>query len=820
MKAATALWSAIAFFVGMTGAVAESPQESKVAFDLPAQPLSNALNALAVQSNLHIVFHTEDAKGLQAQEVTGSYTPSEALKILLARTDLSYEFVDDRTVEIRAEKRASGQPSVGIGERTEGTVRVAQAEASSSASPSREEGAGEVQGSASNDKENGDEVLEEVVVTAQKRLERLQDVPIAISVLSGDDLDTSTIQGLTETLRSVPGVTALVAAQGGGTQLAIRGVTAASAIGTGSSPIAYYLDGVPFGLVKTASLPDINIYDLERVEVLRGPQGTLYGASALNGVVRVLTHDANPNDFELKGRAWASSTEHGGENYRGDVAVNVPIVEGKLAARAALSYQDSSGWIDRPNNSDANSAENRNFRLKMNAKPNDDLSIMGSAWLSRADYGSPSFSPDNRQIPVLVDEPISFDYDIFGLSVAYDFSAFSVSSATSYVDYFNHTLYQFTGIDLQEIILASRVFSQEVNLQSAVMGGWRWSLGAMYRDGQDRTFSHIPTFPILEVVEESTSHAIYGELTRLFADGRWELTGGLRYFEDRLKSTEISSPLGVAPAGLYDRPEFDAVTPRAVLNWHPTEHVTVYGSYSEGFRSGYSQGQSVVALFPPIEPDTLHNYEIGLKGSLWSGRVDLDTAVFYTDWTDVQQSLGVPIGNSNPPNFVNAGINSGSASGMGVELGANVSLTDHLTMSGSFGWNDLTFDSDVLSRGIPLFSKGGRINYSPERTANASVNYEFPLGGYKGHFGTSANYVSELQARRLVGAAIATSIGDSMLVARASFSVEAPAGWTATLFADNIFNEENAFLNDNLGNVNRDIRTRPRTIGVQVEFGF
>ena len=103
--------------------------------------------------------------------------------------------------------------------------------------------------------------------------------------------------------------------------------------------VGYYLDSVPFSLVKSAIAPDFDAYDLQRVEVLRGPQGTLYGANSENGLVRVLTNDADLNNYEFKARSSVSSTDGGGGNYRGDMAVNVPLVDGKLAARLVLGYQ-------------------------------------------------------------------------------------------------------------------------------------------------------------------------------------------------------------------------------------------------------------------------------------------------------------------------------------------------------------------------------------------------------------------------------------------------------------------------------------------------
>src|ERR1700761_1185446 len=175
--------------------------------------------------------------------------------------------------------------------------------------------------------------IDEIVVTAQKREQRIQDVPISLSVMGGAELDKSSIQSVSDALGLVPGVAVNVTGQGGETRLTVRGVTASGPLFAGPSPIGYYLDSVPFGLVRSAVEPDANTYDLNRIEVLRGPQGTLYGASALNGVVRVLTNDANLDRFELNARVIDSYTQNGGNNPRGDLAVNVPLIEGKLAVR-------------------------------------------------------------------------------------------------------------------------------------------------------------------------------------------------------------------------------------------------------------------------------------------------------------------------------------------------------------------------------------------------------------------------------------------------------------------------------------------------------
>ena len=257
--------------------------------------------------------------------------------------------------------------------------------------------------SGSADIQSNETQSEEIVVTAQKREEKLQDVPVSMTVLGGRELDRSTAEGVNEVLLTVPGVAATEALQGGNTQISIRGVTGSAPTLGGSSPIAYYLDGLPFSFVKNSVVPDADVYDLERVEVLRGPQGTLYGASALNGVVRVLTKDADLNAFGAKARGALSSTEHGGTNYRGDASVNVPIIEGKLALRATASYQGLSGWINQPSRRDVNDGDTQSYRIKLNAAPTDRLTIGLSAWFSRTHFDAPAYGTEDRDIPNVID---------------------------------------------------------------------------------------------------------------------------------------------------------------------------------------------------------------------------------------------------------------------------------------------------------------------------------------------------------------------------------------------------------------------------------
>jgi outer membrane receptor protein involved in Fe transport len=310
-------------------------------------------------------------------------------------------------------------------------------------------------------------------------------------------------------------------------------------------------------------------------------------------------------------------------------------------------------------------------------------------------------------------------------------------------------------------------------------------------------------------------------VTRLFSDGEFELTLGLRHFEDDVTQSENQRHTGVPTEPLYRaNGTFDANSPRVVFTWHPAQNSTIYASYSEGFRSGFNQNANVpVGLFPPVKADTLKNYEIGTKGRFADGMVSIDAAVFFIDWQDVQQTLTVDFGGVP----VAAPVNGESASGIGAEFGVMAQPIDGLMLGLNVSWNDLTADSALnsVANSIPLFAEGDRLNFSPEYTAGASVDYTFELGsgGYEGHFAAAGSYSSEQTYRNVLDSAVVTDVGDPMLIANTSFAVVSPHGWTATLFVDNVTNEQDPGVG--LFHVpDWNQRARPRTAGVQFEYQF
>lgn len=810
-------------------AMAEDMPAPTMKVSIESQPLEDALNDFAKQTGYQVLFQSDAVLRQIAPRVDGDLTPETALKALLVNSRLQYKFVNPRTVSI-----STADERVSVARTQE--LRLAQTDAGASTDASATERGGEHE-AGSSDAEVQDVKLEEIVVTAQRRKEVLQNVPISITVLSGADLDSSTGSGLEEALRDAPGITSMDSLYtGGSVQYAVRGISAHGAYNAGSGPIAFYLDGVPYGFVRNAFYPDPNVFDLNSVEFLSGPQGTLYGAGSLNGVVRVLTHDANADEFELKARSLVSMTEGGGTNYGGDVAVNVPLIDGVLGARAVMGYRNESGWIDvnnpdpaQANNplnfrKDVNDAEISNYRLRVHAQPSSTLEIDLSAWHVNDERGGPSQSNADFETNAMQRQPQAQDFTTYSARVSKEFARFSLVSVT------NFSKFASGGPVSGEPVFAplwldtnwdAEIFSQEFNLVSASDGPWSWSAGVFYRSSEERRFTMYdffdPNFPVPDFVQNdyrdtSDSYAIFGEVARDLTD-TLELAVGLRYFHDKqtmqLGKEYSNANSGVTlPLGTEFSPSFQSTTPRVVLTWRPSENHSLYASYAQGFRSGFTQEPNVLVIDPtfgPIEPDLLTNYEAGSKGLLLNGALSYEVAVFYINWQDVQQTQLVPI--PNTPLVATAVVNVEGASGPGASLSVQAHPLEGFKFGVNASWNDLTADATIDN----LIQKGGRLSLSPEYTIGANARYEWELGGgYQASVAANANYKSPITSY--------DNTLDATFEADLRLTLDAPSSWSLSLFADNVTNEANAVAGD--PSPYWFAYQRPRVFGVQLEYRF
>jgi outer membrane receptor protein involved in Fe transport len=271
---------------------------------------------------------------------------------------------------------------------------------------------------------------------------------------------------------------------------------------------------------------------------------------------------------------------------------------------------------------------------------------------------------------------------------------------------------------------------------------------------------------------------------------------------------------------------FHALTPRVVLSWFPSHDYTMYASYSQGFRSGFTQGELTLLSapeLPPVKPDRLSNYEVGVKGNLFDDQLSFEAAVYYMKWKDIQESIGIPLPGAAAGTYVVASVNGNSASGMGVDLAVTYRPVQGLQLGINFGWNGLSEDSAVYSQGGLLFAAGSRIDSSPAYTAGAKAQYDFPFAstGWTGQLAAIGRYTSlQTTTSASLGSGLPPLVveSDSITTARVSFAVVAPSHWRVMLYCNNVGNNRDVPLASQTPY--SDISQQPRTAGVQVDYGY
>ena len=715
-----------------------------------------------------------------------------------------------------------------------------------------------------------EQVLEEVLVTASRRAEgtAIMDTAISLEAMTGAQIESRGFTSVMDVVQQTPGVSVSKSSISGDA-IQVRGVSAI----IGDSVVGYYLDDLPYTRINANVLPDAQPYDLKRVEVLRGPQGTLFGAGSAGGTVRILTQDPDLETFGGKFTAAGSTTDGGGDNWRAQAALNIPLVKDTLALRLVGSKNDQDGWIDLPlvGEEDFNSREDDSYRAKLLWQVNDRLSIMASHWDWKMDAFNPWGNEEGEAFPVFTEfqwqftpDPanplaplpngnvipatssrlfVNTDNELTGLTIKYDTGNYSFTSVTSELSGSYEEGYSLAGTYIEGGFDVLDSFAQEFRVASSYEGKWNWTGGAIYLDMENKransggTFIFIseelpiPGLPLptgeFQVAppapdeSRSESVAVYGESIYEFNE-RWELTVGLRYFEDDREELD-RNPLyaDVIPILGIDNPQkasFDKLTGRVNLAFRPNDDTLYYATVAEGFRSGavnsaaaLVDGVAAGVEFPnKVDPDLLISYELGTKWSVMDGRVNVEGAVYYIDWEDIITLVVFP-GSSGQ--LVGAGLNASAAKGMGVDLGlsyANQGLV--LTLGGSY--NGLEYEGDLLGAGI---RDGDPVSQVPEITWSATATYNWAMGSLNGVAYLGANYTDERTDYSFLG----SFTSDDMTLVNGRVGLEGEQ-WGVYLTANNLLDEDGAFSQQAfLATVGADpIRVQPLTYGVEVNFNF
>lgn len=676
--------------------------------------------------------------------------------------------------------------------------------------------------------------LETVVVTAEKRPEPLQTVPIAVSVLSGKELASLGGSDLSEVAGAVPGLS-MQSDRAGENRITMRGI---SEVAGGAPTVGVYMDEIP---ITTFTGEEVNLktFDLERIEALRGPQGTLYGEGSEGGTVRIITNKPDAEKFSGAARATVSDTDGGGLNDDVDAMLNLPLVTGKLALRIDGLWSHEDGWINAPliNATHYNKSNSSTGRADLRFTP-------GDGWIVDLGYLHQDSTSDGPSVGDLsyvnwsgTAEPRNDRYDIYSLTVRRDLGFATFTSATGYFDRssFSHNDFTSTapllgllfGAPIETASIGrpndQRIVTEEARLVSNPGTALQWTVGAFFKHdnlligNSAQTTPAVPDVFNLGVDDINRQYAVFGQGDYAFA-GRWHLIAGVRYFDqERETYSDVSGLLPLVLSGtnfnnVTQRASASHVTSKVSLDFDITSKALLYATASSGFRAGDINPYAF--LFPgapkSFGPETLWNYELGVKTSWLNDRLIADGAVFYDDWKNI--IIDAPVVN---PLF-GYSINAGKAHSQGVELELTAMPLAGLQLSASG-----TYTKAVTDNPFPgdLAPAGATLAFVPRYKLSGSSQYEFPLGlcSCDGRLRADVFYQSKSYS----------NVSNEPYTLNAAYpQLNLQAGvvgdlWDVTLFADNVTNEKGE-TGSEVGNLNIVEYTfiRPRTIGLTVDRKF
>lgn len=706
-----------------------------------------------------------------------------------------------------------------------------------------------------------DYVLEEIIVTSQKREQSLQSVPIAVTAISGEEMRKADIHSLDDITTRTPGFS-MGSFNKGQPQLFIRGI-GSNADGAGSDvSVVTFLDEVYIG---RASASVFDLFDLDRVEVLRGPQGTLFGKNAIGGAVSL--HTTKPTD-DFYGRAEVTVGNYDAKVVR--ALVSGPIsdtVFGKITG----SWRDREGYVDSVVNGDKLSDQGAwGFRGSLRFVPSDTVEVMVTGDYSRSDEFANGRTIIGDADPATADilwgiaqatDPVAAndftktfnatqgvaDTEISGLAatVNWDVGSGTLTSITAYreSEYLNLDNIPAWDLSVADVINANTFideqaeqFSQEFRYSASTSGDrLHWVAGLYYltedvqRDENTNVFvgatEGTPLGWSYSHQDNTTnSFSAFADATFDFNDA-FSLTVGGRYTSEDKDIRQVGVvPLVVAHTitEAYDitsDESWTAFTPRVVLQWQASDSVFLYGSASEGFKSGGYEGTAAteVAAMTPFDQEDARAYELGAKMELLNDRLRLNFALFTTDYNDLQVLVRKEAFPGDPLGIVITE-NAADATSSGLELEFQAVITDNFLLSGTYTYLDTSYDNYLEPNGID--NKGNPLRNAPENSYNIVASYNRDLNS-GGAFGIRFEYfhsdVSYQDPRKELNAAKPEY---DLAHIRVSY-MTANSSWEFAAWGKNLFEEEYLLHNfplqpfGNPGTVGP-----PRTYGISATMFF
>jgi outer membrane receptor protein involved in Fe transport len=709
----------------------------------------------------------------------------------------------------------------------------------------------------------------DIVVTALKRATTVQTTPIAITAVTGEQLAAKGITDTYSLARTSPG---LVVREGSlsGARLTIRNIRAA-----GEPTVGLYFDETPVpgsaGVNSDAggTTPDLRLFDVDRVEVLRGPQGTLYGSSSMAGAVRLIFAKPELAGFEAKFAGQMSAVQGGEPGFQNQAAINVPVITDVLGIRAVGFYQVRPGYVDnlRLDQQDVNTQTTRGGRLMVRFRPAPSLTIDGLAYIqdSRGTLNDYKLSLGAYNQSYEAQQPLRDRFRLFSGTATWDIGPVTLVGTGSHAyrnfnysydfsDFFRtfganfpvgsalNTAFNAQAPSVANSPQVTKTDSAELRLSGNGGGPLQYTFGFFYSDRDGAFASNIvraspvngqvlPVGPSTllgqrVITDKLKQTAGYGEVTYAVTDAL-SLTGGIRYFDyDRRVTGVVTVPNALvgfvaAPATDQSNSEHGWLY-KANASYRLARDVMLYATAASGQRpGGINQNIALPANLQQYRSDHLWNYEAGVKSQFLDRALTINVDIFQIDWDDIQTTGTLP--NTNFAFIANAG--RARARGVEVETAVTPYRGLQFQLSGSYidaQLRENQSNQSLLAAGL----KGDDIPSVPKVTVQGGAQYGWALGSrlradlradayYNSSTWTEFRRTNEFQ-RRLPAY--------TLVSLRAGIGA-ADGNWTASLFVNNLLDDDSvvsklsANVYGSLDNV-RAISNVPRTIGIDLTKSF
>lgn len=684
--------------------------------------------------------------------------------------------------------------------------------------------------------------LEEIVVTAQKRSEALQDTPISLAALTATALENKGVRDINDLRSVVPNLqVAPHPASASTARIYIRGVGNFDDQITQDPSVAVYMDGVYIARSQGLSA---EVADVERIEVLRGPQGSLYGRNATGGAINYITRAPRLDKFE----ADQTLTFGNYDQFRSRTRLNVPVSD-TVAVELAYLHSEKDGFVKNLGTGVSRFGDQRRdaYRAAVLWQPSDTVEVRYS--FDRSDLkdtpafvAAAPFYPEERARPKAgspaVRDLLRNDVTSQGHNLTASLNAtesLTIKSITGlrklsnevYQDY-NTGVYGAFPIIVTGTDSSQKQFSQEFQAVGDAMDRQiEYVVGAYYFNESSDSFdySRIAGVRNLDrlVSIHNQAYAVYGQLTYRpnFVEGLY-VTPSLRWSQDEREATlqQTTTPVGgpaiVSPFGRGDR-SFSNVSPGLVVGYDMNGDANIYAKWSRGYKTGgYNVRASTIQKFEEgFDEETLDAFEIGLKSSWFDNRLRLNLAGFVSKYNDIQVNVTVdPLVPGLTDTF-----NAGKATIKGVELDITARPVRDLTLAVNYAHLDANYDEILDPRGNDITSQYNYV-HAPKHTVTLSLGYDFPetpLGQVSAHvdyFHQSKKNTAVNDARYVIGS-------HGLLNARLTLS-EIPVGfgdWRVALFGKNL-TDEKYYVDHFNGGVPSAFFGDPRTYGVELNVKF